>query len=119
MAVNLRAGIFAIVLPNPEFGDSEADLNEVKIERSMVAGVYTYIQTKRQKLLTYNFRLHRSKYHELEAFYENTIAQPIQMTNWKNETWIGYIINDDLDNTEKRKYDNEVTLQFEGIKVSG
>jgi hypothetical protein len=107
------------VLPNPDFGDIDADLNEMKLERSMMGGVYTYIKTKSEKLLTYNFRLHRSKYYELEAFYENTIAQPIQLDNWKGETWVGYIINDVLDNTEKRKYDNEVTIEFEGIKVAG
>jgi hypothetical protein len=40
------------------------------------------------------------------------------MTNWNGEVWLGYFLNDTLDVTEKRKYDNEVEIEFEGSRVA-
>ena len=118
MGIELRYGGAVIQLPNPELGDSEKANDTINVQRSMTGVLFTYVKTKKVKTLKYTFSLNRDKYYALLTFYIMYCAQPIQLVNWKGEVWIGYILNDTLDNTENRQWDNIVELEFEGVKVN-
>jgi len=105
------------LLPNPEFSDSEAMLDEVIKKRSMNGSLYTYVKTKasRRKLLM-TFQLYRMKGLELRAFIRSYYKSKIRLTDHLDQVWIGYFTSNPFDFDTDTDEWQTITLEFEGIK---
>jgi hypothetical protein len=118
----LQAPGWSIALPNPELGDSQEHLGKVAVKRSINNSVYSYIKRSDLQKLSYNFRMTRNKSLELQAFVDANIANPITMTTYQGEIWVGKISNNPLDFVPKdRWYPTrervDVTIDFTGVRV--
>jgi hypothetical protein len=108
----------AIVLDSPVFGDIEASVNNVLINRTVGGSRYSYIKTSNRKHLKYEFNLRCNKYLELEAFIDASILDWISLINWKDETWTVKIVNDPITIKAVSRDMYSVVLEFEGYKVT-
>lgn len=81
----------SVVLPNPQFDDSEANMDTLQVFRT--ATNRRVITVKRQDLrtLNYTFRLTRQKAIELRTLIRTEIDNQVTWRNWKGEIWVGTI----------------------------
>lgn len=106
-------------LPNPQFGDSEAENIEVQ-KHVMISGKkYTYVKTSndRRKLL-FSLYLTRMKALELKAFIKSYFASSIKLTDHLSQVWIGHFTLNpfDFEVVGPSEYCN-IQLEFEGVLV--
>lgn len=111
-----------VVLPCPQFGDSEAYQGTINLKRTMTGSTLTYIKQTELKKLKYTFQLGTRKYLELRDFILAHPAEVITLTNWKGEIWYVYITNNPVEFTVSGRWQpvgelTEVTLEFEGVKL--
>jgi hypothetical protein len=112
------------LLPNPEFGDSEALRDTVQMRRAMDGTTYSYVRrTGGRRQLQYDFNLSRAKALELIAFVRSYQASKVQIIDHLNETWVGNItVNPTEFETVSRSVTTpgrervNVRLEFEGVK---
>lgn len=114
----------AITLPCPQMGDSEKNLNQQVIKRSMTNVLYTYIRKNDLQELKYTFLLGRPLCQALENFCYTNIDKVLTLTNWKGEIWKVYISNNPLEFDSKGLFEGEgesweISLEFQGIKILG
>lgn len=114
----------AIVLPRPEFGDTESSTDKLNLLRSMTGKIFTYRKTSDRQRLVYNFTLTRYKALELRQFILRQSNNYIILTNWKGQVWVVKLTNNPFEFAFKEHTKNDfgritVGLEFEGIKVSG
>lgn len=113
-----------ITLPCPQVADSEKNLHQQVIVRSMTNKMYTYIRRNNLKQLGYTFLLGRKVTQNLQAFCNINIDKVITLSNWKGEIWKVYITNNPLEYTGKSLFENEgerwdVPFEFQGVKILG
>jgi hypothetical protein len=111
-----------ILLPCPEFGDTESPTGTIDVKRTMSGGTRVYKRQSQLNKLKYTFSLWTNKYLELRQFYINHCAKVMSMTNWKGELWYGYITNNPIEFDVESRYQPKgekysVTLEFEGVKT--
>lgn len=127
------------VLPNPEFGDSEAATVELNILRTVNGRRRTYVKTKtpafpattfgNRRRLQWTFTLTRNKALELFEFYRSYNAQLILIKDHNNRGWVGYIVNNPFEISMERRglptlqdwpagETCETTIEFEGARTS-
>ena len=114
----------SVVLPAPLFSDTENLISNLNLKRSMNGETYTYIKSSDVRILRYTFRLTRGKSLEVEEFFRSYNSAEIKMQNWKGEIWKVNVITNPIDfvqtgrdaPTEDR---TDVSLEFEGVKLSG
>lgn len=111
-----------IVLPNPQFGDSEALLDTVELGRAMDGTTYTYVRRTGRRELDLPLLLTRKKALELKAFIRSYHASPIELTDHLNQVWVGNITTDDVSfEAVSRAGDKpggemvSVRIQFQGV----
>jgi hypothetical protein len=113
-----------IVLPCPQFGDTEANVGQISLKRTMTGETYAYSKGSNLRKLSYRFLIERNKTYELLNFLKRYMSELITMINWKGETWLTFITNNPISLITKGLWRNcgeyvEVELQFEGTKISG
>lgn len=114
----------AIILPAPEFNDTESFGNKVTIKRSMVGGYTSYVQTSKEKSFKYTWHLGLNKALELKQFLKKHITSSINVVNWKGEVWKSKIFTNPNTLTQLSRFNNElelseIELQFQGVKING
>jgi len=116
----------AITLPQPEFGDSEANTGIIELKKSMNNVTYTYVKNLRLRVLKLNFQLMKAKAWELRDFLISNSAtnsnKLIDLYTWKGEKWKVFVQTNPLELVVAGRYSptNEkvnVALEFEGFKV--
>lgn len=114
----------AIILPNPEFGDGEANVGAVKIIRTITGGTFSYVKKSVNRKLKYKFHITQKKAFELRQFLLDFMATRLMMTNWKGEMWNGYFLSDPAEITSITRGEPcigdlyEVELDFQGIRIN-
>lgn len=110
-----------IHLPNPQFGNSEANVSTVEFKKSVNNTRYSYVKTKdsRRRLLI-NFDVTQAKGTELLEFIRSYHGIRVQYRDELNQRWLGYFITNPnqiethslavKDDTAKYAY---VTIQIE------
>jgi hypothetical protein len=117
--LTLQHGTVTIQLPSPDYDDSlefsyqklirRTQGNELSIVRR---SGYEYVP--RNTTLKYRFSfLSEITKQSLLSFLNDTVGVPITVTDYKNETWIGIILESDTSNTGRNN--NEVTLEIEMV----
>lgn len=127
--VTLQVPQLGIILPAPEFDDSQAYSGMFNIRRSMNGATYTYIHRLNTSKLKYDFVIGIPKSYELENYLLNYNSMVHTMTNWKGEIWIVFITNNPMEMISKQRWTNDrgdsyddrekvtVTLEFEGTRI--
>lgn len=123
--VILQNGTLSIVLPCPEFGDSEGGMGSVNIKRSMAGGRRVYMKDTPTSKLNYQFVLDRKKAIELRNFILNSNTSFIRMQNWKGELWAVQMTNSPFTFGEDAAWldsmggnRSSITLEFEGVRLN-
>lgn len=111
-----------VILPCPLFGDSETNLHEMHIKRSMNNRLYTYVRRNDLQELSYRFQVGREKCKQLQSFIENNIDSVIDLLNWKGEKWKVKITSNPFETSGEALYDNEgekyeFSIDFQGIRI--
>lgn len=114
----------AIVLPNPEFNDSEGLVAAVSIKRTITGDTYSYVKKSANRKLKYKFLISQRKAYELRRFLLDFLGDRIVLTNWKGEIWSGYILTDPAEITSNARGGictgdlYEVDLEYQGVRVN-
>jgi hypothetical protein len=126
--VILRAENRAIVLPAPEFNDSEAGTGSVNILRMKTGGKKVYISDTGKQVLNYDFVIERNKYLELKSFVRAYNSKPIYLENHKGELWYVLFNTNPFSFSEDAYWKDEnnitggnkfsISLSFQGIKLN-
>jgi hypothetical protein len=111
-----------IVLPCPEMGDTENNMHQQVVERSMNNRLYSYIRKNNLQKLHYSFVLGRGIAKDLQSFISTNVANIIDLINWKGERWRVNFTNNPFEFTAKSLFENEgekyiVDLEFQGIRI--
>lgn len=109
-----------ILLPSPEFGDSDNIVAAINLKRSMNGKKRTYINTTPEEQLVYEFVLTREKTLEVLAFIDVYYTYNIRIINHKGETYVCKIMNDPIDISIFR-YGEEANFRLElrGRELNG
>ncbi len=81
------------ILPNPEFGDSEALRVSMTTKRARDGTLYTYVKRKGGKKLQWTFKLTRNKGLEVRAFIQSYFASTVKVTDHNDRVWVGHFVN--------------------------
>jgi len=114
----------AIVLPNPEYSDSEGNVAAVSIKRTITGQTYSYVKKSANRKLKYKFTINQRKAYELRRFLLDFLGDRINMTNWKGEMWTGFLLTDpaEIISTSRGGICNgdmyEVELEYQGVRVN-
>lgn len=114
----------ATYLPNPQLGDSQGNVLNVDIKRSMNGATYSYVKTRNREKLIWAFRLSQHKGMELMEFYRSYKASQIKVTDHLGNVFIGYFTSNPLEiEATNRSVDSpgndtkvSVQIEFEGEK---
>lgn len=121
--VILEGATSLVVLPPPEFGDSDKPEHEVRVARSMNNVVYSFIKRNLLRTLKYEFEIGRVKALELQQFLDLNAGKPIFLKNWKGERWYGNVINQPFNTTLESRFapctreKASVIIEFSGMKL--
>ncbi len=80
-------GVGTVVLPAPQFNDSQAAAAELNLRRAVSGRPVTYVKTTDEFVLAYDFILGLPKARELAAWIEANQDGRIRLTNHKAEIW--------------------------------
>lgn len=129
MSLKLQAPVpslqTTIILPSPQFSDSEAPQGTIDIKRSINNTLYTYVKSNSRSKLTYTLILSRMAALELRAFILAYYRATIRLTNHKGEVWDVKFTSNPSEFSGKGRASSdpgqetvEITLEFEGTRVS-
>lgn len=118
----------AITLPNPIFGDAEANTGVFTLRRGMRGKAYTYVKTTDFRKLSYTFHIPRIKAYELIDFVSESNSEIVDVENWKGEIWRTLISLNPTDFMSVERYASqkqfddqrekvEVRMEFEGFRL--
>lgn len=112
-----------VILPCPQFGDSEAYQGQVNVKRTMTGDTFTYVRKGRVEKLQYTFHVGTHKAYEMQKYLLSHAAKLHTVYNWKGEVWKVYITNNPVEFVAAERWQNkgerhEFTLELEGVKVS-
>lgn len=110
-----------IVLPCPEFDDSEAYGGSLVILRSKKGGKWIYKKGTDKAKLNYTFIIERSKVNELKEFVRIYNSVPFYLENHKGERWYVTFKTNPFVFDEQAAWGNcgkfSVNLEFEGVRL--
>jgi hypothetical protein len=122
MSMVLRAPapafVTAMILPDPNFDDSEAAQNSVATLFTKDGTLYTYVKSNARSKLHYDLTLDRMKAEELSAFIQAYYRAPVQIVNHKGEVWNVYFLSNPFEFEDASARVSNITLEFEGTKVT-
>jgi hypothetical protein len=81
----------AIVLPNPEFADSEAEVGEAFIKRTRSLKLRYRRKKDGRRKTQYEFRVTRRKGEEFYQFYRLFGGKELEILDHKDQKWFGWI----------------------------
>ena len=120
--------ITSLILPNPDFGNTESQDISVDFKLSMNGTRYTYVKSSDRKLLTFTWsNLGRGKLIELQEFYKLYAGDHILLTDYREEIWDAIFNTSPLDFSIDTKSSNfggprpesgTITLEFLGVKIA-
>jgi len=121
--VQLRTNNALIILPRPKLADTQKLSGTIVFKRSIVNNLYVHVRDNEIYRLKYDFTIDYLKAKELRVFLTNNWAALIDMLNWKAENWKVKVANNPLEFIYRSRAMEaheriEVTLEFEGIKVT-
>ncbi len=113
----------SIILPCPQFGDSNAYQGTVNLKRTMTGDTFTYIRKVDLEKVSYTFHIGTYKAIELKDFLLNFSDKQMTLINWLGETWFVNLANNPYEFNAAGRWQNkgeryEITLEFEGVKVT-
>lgn len=129
MSFILQAPLPAIqttsLLHSPLFSDSEAVRQSVGIKRAMDGTKFSYVKSNPRSKLNYSFTITRMKALELQAFIKVYYRADVRIVNHKGEVWDCNFTSNPFESTGNGRAGGlpgnevvDITLEFEGIKVS-
>jgi hypothetical protein len=106
-----------LMLPNPQFSNSEALTSSLSLKRATDGTLYTYVKTKngRRKLL-WTFTLARNRALALRAFIQSYHASKIRVTDHEGRIWVGNVTSNPVEFDSVSRDLQSVTLEFEGVE---
>jgi hypothetical protein len=114
-----------IVLPNPEFADTEGKPVSVNFKRTMNGAKRTFVKSNSRRILSWQFRLTRAKGIELQRFFTSYFRAKLQIEDHKGTIWQGYLTNDPFEfaaETKARGWPGSeqvaIRVEFQGEAVS-
>lgn len=121
--VVLQGEGLTIILPCPEFGDTESSLAEQKVIVSKTGVKRIYKQGSNKYRIHYDFILTYRKAYELKNFIQTYNNTTFRMTNWKGEIWVVKFATNPFVFTEVAKWGpsctkTTVSLEFEGVRLN-
>lgn len=121
--VILQGVDLTIILPCPEFGDSESGTGEQKIIISKTGIRRIYKQSSNKYKLKYDFVITSKKAYELKNFVMNYNNREFKMTNWKGEVWLVKFTTNPFTFTEAGFWGSScnkftIPLEFEGVRLN-
>ena len=109
------------ILPNPQFGDTEALVDSITVTRTMDGTQYTYVKSKPRRKINLQIQISKMKGLELRAFMESYFSTKMRLTDHLGQVWIGYLINNPFvfDTTKKSSESpggemQTIQIEFEG-----
>lgn len=110
-----------ILLPSPDWGDTDGLTSTFNTMRTMNNTLYTYIKSKDgRRKLKWTFTLTRHKAMELAAFFKAYYYSCIKITTHLNEGLIGYLVSNPFESIGIGPAPNfpggevlEIALEFE------
>lgn len=117
----------AIVLPNPQFSDSENRMLVVTRKRAMDGTRYTYVKRKGETRLIWPFQLTRNKGLELRAFILAYFASTIRVEDHHGRVWTGRFLSNPFEfstpeaarpaiSPMPRGESQVIQIEFEGVE---
>lgn len=84
-----------ITLPDPVLGDSELTNIRTKVRQAMDGTRYSFIRTPATKTLVFTLiNLNKDKVQEFIDFLSSTAGEEIELVDYNNDSWQGYITTD-------------------------
>lgn len=120
----LEAPTLTIVLPCPQFNDSEGGNGKLTVKRAMDGTRRIYRRDSPTSKLKYDFVMDRKKAIELRSFVLTQNSTPLKLTNHKGELWMVLLTNSPFTFTEVAFWDSSwgnkstVTLELEGTRLN-
>lgn len=112
----------SVVLPNPLFGDTEANGDALSVFRTQTNRRVVTVKRQDARTLAYQFAVTRQKAIELREFIRTEIDNRITLRNWKGEIWYGNIINNPFTLTATGRWGPctervEVELELKAVRT--
>lgn len=107
----------SLYLPNPEYSNSESNLDKINIQRSMFGDVFTVIRKRKIETFKIKLLLERVHLRQLQTFLLSYSDKPLNYTDHHGDLWVGYFYDETIDSTENQTWLNEINLIFEGYKL--
>lgn len=115
--VSLSSNGSLLHLPPPLLDNTFSLNNSVSIKKSMTNQVYSYIKRNPFTKLNFTFSLNRAQANALGKFYLNNSNKQITLIDWLGQQFIGFITIDNIAIIQKHAYDNQVELEFNGLRI--
>lgn len=114
--------VTALLLPNPELGDSEGQDLALNQRRAINGTRYSYVKTSSRKLLTFTWsNLGRGKLVEIQEFYKLYAGSHALLTDHRGDIWDVTFVNEPSVTTNSRAAplteSGSITLEFIGESV--
>ena len=112
-----------IVLPPALFGDSIQNIGHIDIKKAMDGTTRSFIQGTTRKKLTYQWKLSHLKAYELRQFVSRNMSEIITITDWNGIMYKTKITLNPFEFGNQGVYEKdrefaEVSMEFEGVKIS-
>lgn len=107
-----------VVLPNPEFNNTQGLTSTVKARQAIDGTMYVYKKTKDHERLSWSFLLTPAKAEEVKAAIDYYVGDYIRFVDSENLHWKVLLTNETFSFISQVR-DNwiEVQLEFEGVRV--
>ena len=110
-----------VLLPSPNWGNSEEIAASMSTIRAMDGTLYTYVkQRDGRKRFQFDFEISRNKALELRAFIQSYFRTPIRITDHNSVKWVTYLVNNPFEFAGDSKAEPfpggetmTITLEFE------
>lgn len=108
-----------IRLPSPQVGNLRNNQLDVAIRNSMNGTLYSYVKSSDRLKFAWDLFLTRQKALELEYFIEYYDEYEWRVTDWEENVYRMYLINDPFDFTRISKDElTTVRLELEGFLIT-
>ena len=121
MSVMFSVPTAAIILPNPDVGNSEIPIASFTKRRSQNNLMYTYVKKSSDYKHLLSFKLARPKSLEFYEFFTRFNASKLTYTDINNERWSGYLLTVPWDMSYLLGCGNcgynTVSIEYQGAKL--
>lgn len=111
-----------VILPCPQFADSQSRSDTLNLKRTMTGDTYTYVRKTELQKLKYQFQIGTYKAIELQRFLVDHCHELITLINHKGETWYVNLANNPFEFVAAERWQpkgerHDITLEFEGVQL--